>query len=93
MQCVVHDPARVPDPKNCAFFPKRKQGQVAPIQPRKMVKKSADIFTLCKMTFQYYTIMHLMAQFFPKRKQGQVAPIQPRNMVKKNQQTFSHHAR
>uniref|UniRef100_A0A0A9FQ69 Uncharacterized protein n=1 Tax=Arundo donax TaxID=35708 RepID=A0A0A9FQ69_ARUDO len=32
MQCVVHDPARVPDPKNCAFFPKRKQGQVAPIQ-------------------------------------------------------------
>lgn len=40
MQCVVHDPARVPDPKNCAFFPKRKQGQVAPIQPRKMVSKS-----------------------------------------------------
>jgi hypothetical protein len=40
MQCVVHDPARVPDPKNCAFFPKRKQGQVAPIQPRKMARKS-----------------------------------------------------
>ena len=40
MQCVVHDPARVPDPKNCAFFPKRKQGQVAPIQPRKMGRRS-----------------------------------------------------
>jgi len=39
MQCVVHDPARVPDPKNCAFFPKRKQGQVAPIQPRKMGRR------------------------------------------------------
>lgn len=40
MQCVVHDPASVPDPKNCAFFPKRKQGQIAPIQPRKMAIKS-----------------------------------------------------
>jgi hypothetical protein len=37
MQCVVHDPARVPDPKNCAFFPKRKQGQAAPIQPADMI--------------------------------------------------------
>jgi hypothetical protein len=62
MQCVVHDPARVPDPKNCAFFPKRKQGQVAPIQPRKMVRKSAGIFTYMQvdMTFQYYTKMYLM---------------------------------
>ena len=74
MQCVVHDPARVPDPKNCAFFPKRKQGQVAPIQPRKMVKKSADIFALCKMTFQYYTIMHLMMAL----------PIAPRHTAAPN---------
>jgi hypothetical protein len=44
MQCVVHDPASVPDPKNCAFFPKRKQGQVVPIQPGKMVRKIEGTF-------------------------------------------------
>ena len=30
---VVHDPIRVPEPRNSAFFPNRKQGQNKPIQP------------------------------------------------------------
>ena len=30
---VVHDPIRVPEPRNSAFFPNRKQGQNRPIQP------------------------------------------------------------
>jgi len=76
MQCIVHDPARVPDPKNCAFFPKRKQGQVAPIQPRKMVNKTCGHFHIMQvnMTFQYYTIMHLMMAL----------PIAPRHTAAPN---------
>lgn len=30
----MHDPAKVPDPKNSAFFANRKQGQKKPIQPK-----------------------------------------------------------
>lgn len=29
----MHDPTNVPEPKNSAFFPNRKQGQNRPIQP------------------------------------------------------------
>lgn len=29
----MHEPTRVPEPRNSAFFPKRKQGQKRPIQP------------------------------------------------------------
>lgn len=33
IKCVAHDPFKVPEPRNSAFFPKRKQGQKKPIQP------------------------------------------------------------
>lgn len=29
----MHDPMRVPEPRNSAFFPKSKQGQERPTQP------------------------------------------------------------
>lgn len=43
----MHDPAKVPEPKNSAFFPNTNQGQNRPKQPvQRKQKKSVRILTL-----------------------------------------------
>ena len=78
----MHDPVAVPDPKNSAFFPNRKQGQTRPTQPNKKWKKKILATNFISVTYLQWTLIIIQKYNILRennKKAGNGNNLEPRN--------------